>query len=170
MLNTVERHIACLEQIYVALLDYEIPWPRFRDAYVEATRTHIRNSQDTRPEHRFEDRFVHAFQLAGVTQKLQASDLARHQLNVALRRAPRRLRLRGSDRILLVWMTRLWPSLLGLAQIVQPDTIPRTIGLTTPRRCEGHCTRRSAALRPKAPYTRATFSPIVAISMTLPSA
>ena len=73
----------------------------------------------------------------------------RHQLNVALRRAPRRLRLRGSDRILLVWMTRLWPSLLGLAQIVQPDTIPRTIGLTTPRRCEGHCTRRSAALRPK---------------------
>src|SRR2546430_7315214 len=49
----------------------------------------------------------------------------RHQLNVALRRAPRRLRLRGSDRILLVWMTRLWPSLLGLAQIVQPDTILR---------------------------------------------
>jgi hypothetical protein len=76
MLNTVERHIACLEQIYFALLDYEIPWPRFRDAYVEATRTHIRNSQDTHPEHRFEDRFVHAFQLAGVTQKLQASDLA----------------------------------------------------------------------------------------------
>src|SRR4051794_17563948 len=36
----------------------------------------IRNSQDTRREHRFEDRFVHAFQLAGVTQKLQASDLA----------------------------------------------------------------------------------------------
>jgi hypothetical protein len=60
MLNTVERHIACLEQIYFALLDYEIPWPRFRDAYVEATRTHIRNSQDTRREHRFEDRFVHA--------------------------------------------------------------------------------------------------------------
>jgi hypothetical protein len=24
-----------------------------------------------------------------------------------------------------VWMTRLWPSLLGLAQIVQPDTILR---------------------------------------------
>ena len=37
----------------------------------------------------------------------------RHQLNIALRRAPRRLRLRGSDRALLVWMTRLWPSLLG---------------------------------------------------------
>jgi hypothetical protein len=49
----------------------------------------------------------------------------RHQLNIALRHAPRRLRLRGSDRALLVWMTRLWPSLLGLALIVHPDTILR---------------------------------------------
>src|SRR5437868_3714572 len=40
----------------------------------------------------------------------------RHQLSVALRRAPPRLRLRGSDRALLVWMTQLWPSLLGAAQ------------------------------------------------------
>ena len=32
----------------------------------------------------------------------------RHQLNIAIRRALRRLRLRGSDRALLVWMTRLW--------------------------------------------------------------
>ena len=36
----------------------------------------------------------------------------RHQLNIALRGAPHRLRLRGSDRALLVWMTWLWPSLL----------------------------------------------------------
>ena len=49
----------------------------------------------------------------------------RHQLNIALRRAPHRLRLRGSDRILMVWMTRLWPSLLGLSRVVQPDTILR---------------------------------------------
>jgi hypothetical protein len=49
----------------------------------------------------------------------------RHQLNIALRRAPRRLRLRGSDRALLVWMTRLWPSLLGLSRVVQPETILR---------------------------------------------
>ena len=48
----------------------------------------------------------------------------RHQLNIALRRAPR-LRLHGSDRALLVWMTRLWPSLLGLSRVVQPDTILR---------------------------------------------
>jgi hypothetical protein len=33
----------------------------------------------------------------------------RHQLSIALRRAPPRLRLRGVDRALLVWMTRLWP-------------------------------------------------------------
>jgi hypothetical protein len=37
--------------------------------------------------------------------------LLRHQLAIALRRAPPRLRLLGSDRALLVWMTRLWPSL-----------------------------------------------------------
>ena len=49
----------------------------------------------------------------------------RHQLNIALRRAPCRLRLRGSDRALLVWMSRLWPSLPRSARIVQPDTILR---------------------------------------------
>jgi hypothetical protein len=48
----------------------------------------------------------------------------RHQLNIALRRAPH-LRLRGGDRALLVWMTWLWPSLLGLSRVVQPDTILR---------------------------------------------
>ena len=49
----------------------------------------------------------------------------RHQLNIALWRSPRRPRLRGSDRALLVWMSRLWPSLLRSARIVQPDTILR---------------------------------------------
>jgi hypothetical protein len=49
----------------------------------------------------------------------------RHQLNIALRRAPPRLRLHGSDPALLVWMTKLWPSLLGAAQVVQPETILR---------------------------------------------
>jgi len=49
----------------------------------------------------------------------------RHQLNIALRRRLPRLRLRGSDRALLVLMTRLWPSLLGLARVVKPATILR---------------------------------------------
>src|SRR5262245_59453953 len=59
-------------------------------------------------------------------RRLEAENLfLRHQLNIALRRAPHRLRLRGSDRALLVWMTRLWPSLLALTQVVQPGTILR---------------------------------------------
>lgn len=48
-----------------------------------------------------------------------------HQLSVALRRAPPRLRLRGDDRALLVRMTRLWPSLLGVSKVVQLATILR---------------------------------------------
>ena len=49
----------------------------------------------------------------------------RHQLNIALRRAPPRIRLRRSDRALLILMTKLWPTLLGAAQVVQPETILR---------------------------------------------
>src|SRR5258708_12148274 len=49
----------------------------------------------------------------------------RHQLNIALRGAPHRPRLRGSDRALLILMIWLWPSLLSLSRIVQPDTILR---------------------------------------------
>src|SRR5213080_3572227 len=53
-------------------------------------------------------------------RRLEVENLfLRHQLNIILRRPPRRLRLRGSDRALMVWMTRLWPSLLGLARVVQ---------------------------------------------------
>src|SRR5215831_411578 len=37
-------------------------------------------------------------------RRLEAENLfLRHQLSIALRRAPRRLQLRGSDRVLLVW-------------------------------------------------------------------
>ena len=59
-------------------------------------------------------------------RRLEAENLfLRHQLSIALRRAPAHLRLRGSDRALLVWMTRVWPELLGMAQVVQPETILR---------------------------------------------
>jgi transposase InsO family protein len=58
--------------------------------------------------------------------RLEAENLfLRHQLNIALRRAPPRLRLRGSDRALLILITKLWPSLLGVAKVVQPETILR---------------------------------------------
>ena len=54
--------------------------------------------------------------------RLEAENLLlRHQLSIALRRAPPRLRLRGSDRALIIWMTRLWPSLLGAVQVVAGD-------------------------------------------------
>src|SRR5262245_8604722 len=58
--------------------------------------------------------------------RLEAENLfLRHQLSIAVRRARPRLRLRNADRVLLIWMTRLWPSLLGAAQVVQPETILR---------------------------------------------
>ena len=59
-------------------------------------------------------------------RRLQAENLfLRHQLGIALRRAPCRLRLGSSDRTLLIWMTRLWPHLLATVQVVQPETIIR---------------------------------------------
>jgi hypothetical protein len=59
-------------------------------------------------------------------RRLEAENLfLRHQLNIALRRAPPRLRLHGSDRVLLVWITRIWPNLLDLSQVVKPETILR---------------------------------------------
>ena len=58
--------------------------------------------------------------------RLEAENVfLRHQLNIALRQAPSRLRLHSSDRALLVWMTRIWPSLLDISQIVKPETILR---------------------------------------------
>ena len=61
-------------------------------------------------------------------RRLEAENLfLRHQLNIALRRAPPRPRLHGSDRALLVWITRIWPNLLDLAQVVQPEAISERI-------------------------------------------
>jgi hypothetical protein len=51
-------------------------------------------------------------------RRLEAENLfLRHQLNIALRRAPPRLRLHGSDQALLIWITRIWPNLLDLSQV-----------------------------------------------------
>ena len=58
--------------------------------------------------------------------RLEAENLfLRHQLTLALRKKRPRMRLRGSDRALLVWMVRLWPSLLDAVHIVQPETVLR---------------------------------------------
>ena len=58
--------------------------------------------------------------------RLEAENaLLRHQLNIALRQVPTRLRLTGTDRAILVWMVRLWPNLLNAVQVVKPDTVLR---------------------------------------------
>ncbi len=56
--------------------------------------------------------------------RLEAENvLLRHQLNVALRKAPARLRLRGSDRAIVVWLIRVWPNLRVAVQVVKPETV-----------------------------------------------
>jgi hypothetical protein len=80
--------------------------------------------------------------------RLEAENLLlRHQLTIALRRAPPRLRLLGSDRALLIWVTWLWPSLLDAVQVVQPETLLRwhRAGLKMFWRCKS----RNRAGRPK---------------------
>ena len=84
MLTMVDQHVACLDQVYStrfgdgrpALRDFGVQWSRFRDAHVEATRAQIRRSHETRREHRHEDRFAHAFRLAGAERPPRASELA----------------------------------------------------------------------------------------------
>jgi transposase InsO family protein len=49
----------------------------------------------------------------------------RHQLNVLRRQAPTRPRLTTADRLFCVWLYRLFPLLLSVAVIIQPETIVR---------------------------------------------
>ena len=51
--------------------------------------------------------------------------LLRHQLNVLRRRTASRWKLSVADRLLFVWLYRLFPSVLGAITIVQPATIIR---------------------------------------------
>ena len=49
----------------------------------------------------------------------------RQQLLILRRSAPARLRLRNSDRLIFVWLYRLFPSLLEAAVIFRPETLVR---------------------------------------------
>jgi hypothetical protein len=49
----------------------------------------------------------------------------RHQLLILRRSAPPRLRLRTTDRLIFVWLYRLWPSLIGAAIVFKPETLVR---------------------------------------------
>ncbi len=57
---------------------------------------------------------------------LRAENAAlRHQLTVALRRRPGRLRITVFDRFVLGWLCALWPKLLAAIVIVKPETVIR---------------------------------------------
>jgi hypothetical protein len=58
--------------------------------------------------------------------RLEAENLLRRQQLIVLqRKSPRRVRLWNIDRLLLVWLYRLYPSLLDAIIIVQPETMAR---------------------------------------------
>jgi hypothetical protein len=58
--------------------------------------------------------------------RLEAENLVlRAQLNVLIRKLPKRLRLTNSDHLLLVWLYRLFPSILSVIRIVRPETVIR---------------------------------------------
>jgi len=58
--------------------------------------------------------------------RLEAENLIlRQQLVVLRRKFPTRVRLWNIDRLLLVWLYRLYPSLLDALIIVQPETVIR---------------------------------------------
>ena len=59
-------------------------------------------------------------------QRLKAENIAlRHQLNVAIRRMPRRPYLTGADRAFLAWLYRRCPEVLSAITIVRPETVVR---------------------------------------------
>src|SRR6202165_1985069 len=51
--------------------------------------------------------------------------MLRHQLNVLRQRVPSKPKLTMADRLLFVWLYRLFPSVLNAVTIVQPETIIR---------------------------------------------
>ena len=59
-------------------------------------------------------------------ERLKAENVVlRHQLNILCRKAPKRPKLTGSDRMLFVWLYRLFPGIANVITIVRPDTLIR---------------------------------------------
>ena len=56
--------------------------------------------------------------------ELQLENIAlRHQLGVLRRSAPKRLKITASDRLLWLWLRRLWPDWKAALVIVKPETV-----------------------------------------------
>src|SRR4029453_18755306 len=51
--------------------------------------------------------------------------LLRHQLNVLRRRVPSKPKLAVADRLVFVWLYRLFPPVLKAVAIIQPETVIR---------------------------------------------
>ena len=51
--------------------------------------------------------------------------MLRHQLNVLRRRVPSKPKLATADRLLFLWLYRLFPSVLNAVVIIQPETVIR---------------------------------------------
>src|SRR4030081_1822515 len=75
--------------------------------------------------------------------------LLRYQLNVLRRRVPSNPKLAVADRLVFVWLYRLFPAVLNAVTIVQPETVIRC----HPRafRLYGRWKSRSRGGRPKIP-------------------
>src|SRR5665213_2279828 len=57
-------------------------------------------------------------------EQLRAQNaVLRHQLNILRRKAPKMPKLSNSDRVLLVWLYRLGPSVAGAITIIRPETV-----------------------------------------------
>src|SRR3954462_11290722 len=75
--------------------------------------------------------------------------LLRHQLNVLRRRVPSNPNLAIADRLVFVWLYRLFPSVLKADTIVQPETVIRWH--RTGFRLYWHWKSRSQGGRPRIP-------------------
>ena len=59
-------------------------------------------------------------------RRLQVEVLVlRHQLNILRRQVPGRTRLSNLDRLLFVWLYRLWPDVVDAVTIIRPETLIR---------------------------------------------
>jgi transposase InsO family protein len=71
--------------------------------------------------------FVHVLVSPFKTQAQLEAEIVilRHQLNVLRRRVPSKPKLTATDRLLFVWLYRLFPTVLNAIRIIQPETVIR---------------------------------------------